>query len=157
MPLWLATEIRPGGGYGATICAHIDTGVEMTPCPFGPASRMPSAFADRDQLALERAALLARLAVAAARDERRAHALLRARAQELHVGLVRRAHEDQVGGAVGQLVDRAVGRLAEHLGAVAVHGEDARPHSRSGAGCAARRSRTCPGGVDAPATMMPRG
>jgi hypothetical protein len=45
LPLWLATEIRPGGGYGATICAHIDTGVEITPCPFGPASRISSAFA----------------------------------------------------------------------------------------------------------------
>ena len=26
LPLWLATAMRPGGGYGATICAHSDTG-----------------------------------------------------------------------------------------------------------------------------------
>ncbi len=40
LPLWLATAIEPAGGYGATICAQSRTGVDTTPCPFGPASRM---------------------------------------------------------------------------------------------------------------------
>jgi hypothetical protein len=45
LPDWLAMPIVPGGGYGATICAHSDDGVEITPCPFGPASRMPTSSA----------------------------------------------------------------------------------------------------------------
>ena len=45
LPLWLATAMRPAGGYGATICAHNDAGVLTRPCPFGPASRMPNSSA----------------------------------------------------------------------------------------------------------------
>ncbi len=42
LPDWLAIEIRPGGGFGATICAHNFAGVDTTPWPFGPAITMPS-------------------------------------------------------------------------------------------------------------------
>ena len=45
LPLWLATPMRPAGGYGATIWAHSLTGVLTTPWPLGPASRMPSSSA----------------------------------------------------------------------------------------------------------------
>ena len=31
LPDWLATPMRPAGGYGATICAQSFTGVETTP------------------------------------------------------------------------------------------------------------------------------
>ena len=111
----------------------------------------------RDEARLERAALGPGLAVAAARDEGGAHAALRAGAQQLLVRLVRRADEDEVGLALGHLRDVAERRLAEHLGAVAVHREERARGSRSGAGCGARRSRTCPGGSTRPATTTPRG
>ena len=45
LPDWLVIERRPGGGYGPTICAHSRTGVEMRPCPLGPASSIPSSAA----------------------------------------------------------------------------------------------------------------
>src|SRR3954469_18660737 len=45
LPDWLAIAIAPGGGYGATICAHKDAGVDTTPWPFGPATAMPSSRA----------------------------------------------------------------------------------------------------------------
>ena len=41
-PLWLATPMVPAGGYGATIWAHRCDGVDTTPWPLGPTSRMPS-------------------------------------------------------------------------------------------------------------------
>ena len=150
--------MRPGGGYGATICAHIERGVEITPCPFGPASSMPSSSATRDQLALERAALLARLAVAAARDEGRAHAARRAGAQQLGVRGLRRAHEDEVGGALRQLGD-----VADRLAARAPRapsrfsGEDLAARSRSAAGCESATKPNLPGCADTPATSTPRG
>ena len=52
LPDWLAMPMRPAGGYGATICAHSRAGVDTTPCPFGPASRMPSVVGRGDELAL---------------------------------------------------------------------------------------------------------
>ena len=45
LPLWLATAMRPAGGYGATIWAQSVAGVDTTPCPLGPASSMPSSSA----------------------------------------------------------------------------------------------------------------
>ena len=45
LPDWLAIPIRPAGGYGATICAQSDDGVDTMPWPFGPASRMPASSA----------------------------------------------------------------------------------------------------------------
>ena len=45
LPDWLAMPIRPAGGYGATICAQSDDGVDTTPWPFGPASRTPASSA----------------------------------------------------------------------------------------------------------------
>src|SRR5690348_12259821 len=45
LPDWLAMPIGPAGGYGATICAHRDDGVDTMPCPFGPAMRMPASAA----------------------------------------------------------------------------------------------------------------
>jgi hypothetical protein len=47
LPDWLAMPIRPRGGYGATICAHSELGVEITPWPFGPATRIPRSAATR--------------------------------------------------------------------------------------------------------------
>ena len=46
---------------------------------------------------------------------------------------------------------------AEHLLALEVGGEDAALRSRWPAGCGGPRSRTCPGGDDAPATTTPAG
>ena len=105
MPLWLATPMRPAGGYGATIWAHSLTGVLTTPCPFGPASRMPSSSHERDQLGLGRSPSLARLAVAGGRHERGRRALGGARPQQVEVGRRRRAHHDEVDRVVGQLGD----------------------------------------------------
>ena len=45
LPDWLTMAIRPGGGYGATIWAQREAGVEIRPWPFGPASRIPSSSA----------------------------------------------------------------------------------------------------------------
>ena len=45
LPDWLATAMRPAGGYGATIWAHSADGVDTTPWPLGPARSRPSARA----------------------------------------------------------------------------------------------------------------
>jgi hypothetical protein len=79
---------------------------------------------DGDQLALADAACLAGLAVAGAGDEGRPHSLRGAGAQQHHVGAVGRAHEDQIGDAVGNLAHVAHGRAAQDVAALAVHGED---------------------------------
>ena len=49
-PLWLAIDIDPAGGYGDTICAHNLAGVEIKPCPLGPAIDIPSDMADSTNL-----------------------------------------------------------------------------------------------------------
>ena len=67
LPDWLAIAIRPAGGLGATICAHSRAGVDTTPWPLGPATRMPSSSASATSSCLGPAALLAGLAVARAR------------------------------------------------------------------------------------------
>ena len=92
--------------------------------PVRPGDQHAELVRHRHQLALERPALGAGLAVARARDEGRAHALARARAQQLHVGRVRRADEDEIGGAVRHLRDVAEALAAEHLGAVAIDRKD---------------------------------
>ena len=71
--------MRPGGGYGATICAHIETRRRDHALPVRPGQQHAELVRQRDQLALERAALGAGLAVAAlatkaARTPLRAHA-----------------------------------------------------------------------------------
>ena len=86
LPLWLATAMRPGGGYGATIWAHSDTGVLTTPWPFGPASRMPQSSARRRAPVFGTPALRARLAVAGRGDERRLDPLACARLEQFGVG-----------------------------------------------------------------------
>ena len=68
-----------------------------------------------------------------------------------------RAHEHEVGRAVGQVVDRRDRLDAEHLGAVEVRGEHAALGSPRRGCCAGSRSRTCPGGSTRPATSTPRG
>ena len=105
-----------------------------------------------------RAALLARLAVAGRGDERGPDALGRARPQQLRVGGGRACTRTRGRPAPSgsSSIDRH--RLhAEHLLALQVGAEHPRPRSRRPAGCAATRSRTCPGWVDAPATTTPRG
>ena len=82
LPDWLAMPIRPAGGYGATICAQSDDGVDTMPWPFGPASRTPASSRGGGQLVLGAAAGVARLGVSAGHHERRAHALARAVAHE---------------------------------------------------------------------------
>ncbi|MEI2653688.1 MAG: hypothetical protein V9G12_16355 [Microthrixaceae bacterium] len=105
LPDWLATPIEPAGGYGATICAHRPTGVDTTPWPLGPASRMPSSSHRATSSASATRPSLARLAVAGRGEERRRDALAGAGAQQVGVGRRRGAHEDEVGLAVGQVVD----------------------------------------------------
>ncbi len=61
LPDWLAMPMRPGGGYGATICAHMLAGVEMTPCPFGPDKEDVELVRDADQLVLRGLAFRVRL------------------------------------------------------------------------------------------------
>jgi len=46
--------MRPAGGNGATICAHSRAGVLTTPCPFGPARRIPSSSASATRSASAR-------------------------------------------------------------------------------------------------------
>src|SRR3954464_2569984 len=99
--------MAPAGGYGATICAHSAAGVLTTPCPLGPASRMPSSRASATSArSPSRPPSPAppppppppRLAVAGAGDERRRDPATRARAQELGVRAGGRAHEREVDG-----------------------------------------------------------
>ena len=66
---------------------------------------MPRSSRQRDQLALGGPSVLARLAVSRRRDERGLHALRGARLQEIEVGGGGRAHEDEVSGTFGQVVD----------------------------------------------------
>ena len=114
----------PAGGYGATIWAHRSTGVETTPCPFGPASRMPSSSASATSSACGPLAVLARLAVAGRGEERGPDALGGAGPEQVGVGRRRRAHEDEVDRAVGQVVDVGDRLDAEHVLALEVRAED---------------------------------
>ena len=77
-----------------------------------------------DQLALEPRTLLAGLPVASAGDEGGAHPLLRAGPQQLDVHRRGRAHEHEVGAAVGDLAHVAQAGAPEDLAALSVHGED---------------------------------
>ena len=103
-----AMPIAPAGGYGATICAHSDAGVDTTPLAVRPGDQHPELVGQLHQLGLEALALLPRLAVAGRREERGADALLGAGAEQVGVGRRGGAHEDEVDGVVGQVVD--VGR-----------------------------------------------
>ena len=123
-PLWLATAIRPAGGYGATIWAHSLAGVDTTPWPFGPASRIPSSSASATSSSFCDATRFARLAVAGRRQERRPHALGGTRSEDLRVGRGRRADEHEVDRPVGELGDVGHRAHAEHLLALQVGAED---------------------------------
>src|SRR5216117_1395071 len=123
LPLWLATEMHPGGGYGATICAH-RLGRRYDALPVRPGQHDAELVRGADQLALERPPLLARLAVPAACDERRAHAAPRARPQHCDVRRRRRAHEGEFRGPLRHLGDALEAGAPEDLTALAVHGVD---------------------------------
>ena len=105
MPLWLATPMRPAGGYGATIWAHSVDRRADDALPVRAGEQDAELVGERDQLGLGPPALLARLAVAGRREERGLDALRRAGPQQVGVGRRRRAHEHEVDLAVGELGD----------------------------------------------------
>ena len=123
LPLWLATPMRPAGGYGATIWAHSADRRADDALAVRAGEQDPELVGEGDELGLGPLALLARLAVAGRRQERRLDALRRARPQQPGVGRRRRAHEDEVDLAVGQLGDVGDGADAEHLLALQVGAE----------------------------------
>ena len=115
----------PAGGYG-----RHDLGAERhrrahQALTVGPGDQHTELVAEGDELALGRPPLVAGLAVAGRRHERRPHAPCRAGAQHLRVRRRRRAHERQVGTAVGEVGDVGDGVDAEHRLALAVGGVDA--------------------------------
>ena len=119
--------MRPAGGYGATIWAHrLDRRADDA-LAVGPGEQDAELVGEGHQLGLGPPAVLARLAVAGRREERRPHALRRAGPQQRRVGRRRRAHEDEVDLAVGQVGDVGDGADAEHLLALQVGAEDGAP------------------------------
>ena len=133
-------------------------GVDTTPCPFGPASKMPRSSRELDEIVLGAAALVARLAVTRAGEERGPDPPLRA-PRAAGRGWRPRACRRRRGPMVrrGKLVDRAHRVDPEHRCPLEVRRTDRDPCTPQRGCCAARRSRTCPGCVDAPATTTPRG
>ena len=94
------------------------------PLAVGSGEQHAQLVGDGDELALERAPLLARLAVASARDERGAHSLAGAGPQQLDVRLTRRAREDEVRSARGDIGHVRMAGAAEDLSTLPVHRED---------------------------------
>ena len=86
---------------------------------------MPSSSARATSSSLGLAPLVAGLAVAGRREERGPDALGGAGAEEIGVGRGRRAHEDEIDRAVGQVVDVGDGLDAEHLLTLQVGAEHA--------------------------------
>ena len=144
-PLWLATAIRPAGGYGATIWAHSRAGVDTTPLTVRSGEQDPEIVGERHQLALGGATRVARLAVAGRRQERRPHPLGGAGAEDLGVGGGRRADEHQVDGPVGEVGDVGHRSHAEDFLALQVGAEDAARVPAGEQVVQRRRSRTCRG------------
>ena len=145
-PLWLATAMRPAGGYGATIWAHR--------CDRG-ATRRPARSARRGGCRARRpapparprpAARLARLAVAGRGHERGPDPLGRAGPQQVGVRRGRGAHEHEVG--LRRRAARRCPRRSARRAPPRPPGWCRRPGPRSRwpGGCGGRRSRTCPGG-----------
>ena len=83
--------------------------------------------------------------------------LARARAQQVGVGRRRRAHEDEVDRAVGQVVDVGDGRRRRAPPRPRGWWRTRPPRSRWRGCCAAPTKPNLPGWVDAPATSTPRG
>ena len=90
----------------------------------GPGDEHPELVGQLHQLGLEALALLPCLAVAGRREERGADALLGAGAEQVGVGRRGRAHEDEVDGVVGQVVDVGDHRDAEHVARLAAPAVD---------------------------------
>ena len=80
-------------------------------------------LSERHQLGLLRPPGLPRLAVPGGGEERTPNPAMGSLREHLAHRRLRRAHDDQVGFALGHLVDRREGRPAEHLGPLAVGGE----------------------------------
>ena len=124
------------------LCAQRDRRRD-DPLPVRPREQDAELGAEVGERALGAQALRPRLAEAGRADEGGLDALRRARAQELRQRCGRRAHEDQVGDAVGNLVDRAERLLVEDGAALAIGEEHLARRSRARGCCARRRSRTC--------------
>ncbi len=124
LPDWLATPIDPFGGYGATICKHMSTGVLTTPWPFGPASRMPSSSASATRSAC---ACTPSSPASPYPAEVRKAALTPFAAQarsRFGVGRRRGADEDEVDLTLGERLDVGHRVDAEHVLALEVRPED---------------------------------
>jgi hypothetical protein len=122
LPDWLATPMRPAGGFGATIWAHSDAG--WTPRPGRWARREHAELVgQRHQLVLG-PTLVARLAVAGRGDERGADPLAAQSRSSCGLALAGVHTKTRSASPVGQVEDGGHGGDAEHLGALAVGGED---------------------------------
>ena len=129
--------IRPGGGYGATICAQSDAGVETMPWPFGPASSDPELVGDGDQLVLGAGAVGAGLAVARGGDERGPHALAMRTPGGAPTFAPGGVHTNTRSAAsAGRSSTDGRHREPEHLAALEAHRVAPGPRSRSGGCCA---------------------
>ena len=85
LPDWLAIAIRPGGGFGRDDLRAQARRRRHDALAVGPREQDAELVGERDELALGAAAVVARLAVAGAREERGADAAPRARAQQIGV------------------------------------------------------------------------
>ena len=157
LPLWLATPMRPAGGYGATIWAHrLDRRADDA-LAVGPGEQDAELVGEGHQLGLGPPAVLPRLAVAARRDERRPDALRRAGPQQR-----RRWPMPACTRRRGRSRRRAGRRRRRRCGCRAPPRPAGwcrrrRPGSRWRAGCAATTNPNLPGCDEAPATSTPRG
>ena len=123
LPDWLAMPIRPAGGYGATICAQSDDGVDTMPCPFGPASRTPASSAAAASSCSARRPASPDSAYPPVITNAARTPFARAVAHDVGVDAHGRAHEHEVGRTVGNALDRRVRGDAEDLSPVDVGGE----------------------------------
>ena len=149
--------MRPAGGYGATIWAHRSTGVDTTPWPLGPRGGCPSSSARATSSSSARRPSSPGLAVAGGGEEGGPDALGRARRAAARGWRGRRADEDQVGLAVGQVVEDGHGRTPSTSAALQVGGEDLARGSRCARMLCRATKPNLPGWVDAPATTTPAG
>ncbi len=123
-PLWLATAIRPAGGYGRHDLGAQPGRRRHHALTVRPGEQDPELVGERHELVFGDATRFSRLAVSGRRQERRPHTLGGARPEDLRIGRGRRAHEHEVDRPVREVGDVGHRAHAEHFLALQVGAED---------------------------------